>query len=221
MKMANNHHSDRKIAIGNGNNHAKDTSLLPNPNPSLLSDDPLGLANTTTPTPTPATVHPDFLPTLEHLSQHLVELVSLTTSLAHPSFPDSLLKYHLLTNAQLDDLARHYHQVWPPTAETFQYPVPVPAWIGTANEHTVDIETKRRRLGRFIGLTGCASPPPSKTCFAAGAAVDEGLKQNYVHQDDKGAGIENMMDREWEEALRRARNEEGLNVVLSPKTGSC
>ncbi|OKL56968.1 hypothetical protein UA08_07727 [Talaromyces atroroseus] len=91
-------------------------------------------------------VHPDFMATITHLSARLYKLISLTSALAHPGFPDSLFQYHLLTNNQLDDLARYYDQVWPPTPESARYPKPIQAWIGTPDEHTIDIETKRRRI---------------------------------------------------------------------------
>lgn len=51
----------------------------------------------------------------------------------------------------MDELARFYHQmtrgVW-----TDAYPVSV-RW-----DQAADLETKRRRFGRFVGLRGCESP---------------------------------------------------------------
>ncbi|EED11840.1 conserved hypothetical protein [Talaromyces stipitatus ATCC 10500] len=96
--------------------------------------------------------HSDLMPTLNRLSHRLLKLVSLTTGQAHPSCPESVLRYHLLTSSQLDDLARYYHQIWPPTPETYQYPKIIIPWIGTEEQDTIDIETKRERIGRFIGL---------------------------------------------------------------------
>lgn len=84
------------------------------------------------------------------------------TGLQHTDFPRTLLSFHLLTSAQLDELARHYHQVWPPVPATFYYPMRIPAWVaqvdGQMQPGRVDLETKRRRFGRFIGLRGCESP---------------------------------------------------------------
>jgi hypothetical protein len=108
------------------------------------------------------TANPDFIPTLKHLSRPLCKIFSFTSALVHPSFPGSLFQFHLLTNNQLDDLARHYHQVWPPTPETFQYPTSITAWVGTPDEHIIDIETKRRRIGCFIGLAGVREPAKSR-----------------------------------------------------------
>ena len=58
---------------------------------------------------------------LEHLQEPLCPLVSSSTGQVHPQFPRTLVAYHLLTLQQLDDLARHYHQMLPPTVETGHY----------------------------------------------------------------------------------------------------
>ncbi|PTU23860.1 hypothetical protein P175DRAFT_0405459, partial [Aspergillus ochraceoroseus IBT 24754] len=96
--------------------------------------------------------HPWFRLTIHYFATHLAPLVSCSTGQPHPDFPATMLSYHLLTSSQLDDLARHFHQVWPPSRETWEYPVAVLPWLGTPEESTVDIATKRRRFGRFIGL---------------------------------------------------------------------
>ncbi|KAL2000442.1 hypothetical protein VTN02DRAFT_3063 [Thermoascus thermophilus] len=171
--------------------------------------------------------HPSFLPAVQHLARPLVPLVSITTGRPHPDFPRTILAYHLLSSAQLDDLARHYHQVWPPVPETFGYPLRVPAWIGTAHEHAVDIETKRRRFGRFVGLRGCESPVQDSAASwgggipypqhgSSGDDIDIDIDDD---DDDITTEIEtgpetetetemevlDQMERMWEEALRRAR----------------
>jgi len=46
------------------------------------------------------------------------------TGLPHPAFPATLLNYHLLTDAQLDDLAHFYHQRTP-GPDSLRYPMPV------------------------------------------------------------------------------------------------
>lgn len=79
----------------------------------------------------------------------LAPLVALPTGQKHPAYP-STLNFWLLTSTQLDDLARFYHQRTP-GPYTYHYPCPVP-WHVSA-----DLETKRRRLARFIGLRGCES----------------------------------------------------------------
>ncbi|KAF7595832.1 hypothetical protein BBP40_004644 [Aspergillus hancockii] len=110
--------------------------------------------------------HSCFLLTLNHLRTRLYPLVSSTTALPHPEFPPTLLAYHLLTSRQLDTLAIHYHQVWPPVPATDSYPVVIPPWIGTENEKDLDLETKRRRFGRFIGLQRCESPVEEVTSYS-------------------------------------------------------
>lgn len=103
-------------------------------------------------------MHPSFVPLLSYLRSPLVPLVSATTGLPHPDFPSTIFAYHLLTAQQLDDLAWHFHQVWPPLEATTAYPNPIPPWLGTGNEKTTDIQAKRRLFGRFIGLKRCDSP---------------------------------------------------------------
>lgn len=150
------------------------------------------------PSPTTAQRVQQYLYSIEHLRAPLVPLISVSTGLAHPSFPTSLLQYHLLTHEQLDSLAKWYHQVTPPVEETFMYPAWVPAWTGLGlNDDSsmsgtdgVDLEVKRRRWGRFIGLRGCESPTATGP---NGEAPDE-----LVHR----------MEREWRRALERAEEED-------------
>lgn len=140
--------------------------------------------------------HPTFLPLIHrHLSTPLHPLISVTTSLPHPSFPNTLLAFHLLTHDQLDDLARYYHQVCPPLPETGMYPIVMtPAWIEREDhgQGSVDLETKRRRFGRFIGLRGCASPTTITT-------------SNSPSPSPTGTeSVEEMMrrmEREWNQGL--------------------
>ncbi|GFF41290.1 hypothetical protein IFM58399_06213 [Aspergillus lentulus] len=141
----------------------------------------------------PKKVHPSFQPILRHLRTPLCPLISSTTGQQHPAFPKTLLAYHLLTSRQLDDLARHFHQVWPSVEATRAYPVSIPAWIGTQGEKSVDLQTKRRRFGRFIGLRGCESP----TVSTAGSA----------REDDTEELLERM-EWEWEQGLLRAQRDD-------------
>jgi hypothetical protein len=92
-----------------------------------------------------------FQEKLRQMRLQLAPLVQLTTGAAHPAFPSTLLGFWLLTDEQLESMAHFYHQRTPSTW-TDQYPCPVP-WSSEA-----PLETKRRRLGRFIGLRGCESP---------------------------------------------------------------
>jgi len=68
--------------------------------------------------------HPTRKRTLHHLRRPLAPLVSITTGTSHPSFPPTLLHYHLLTAAELDTLAHYYHQRTP-SEHSFGYPLPV------------------------------------------------------------------------------------------------
>jgi hypothetical protein len=126
-----------------------------------------------------------------------VPLISVTTGLPHPQFPRSLLQYHLLTHEQLDSLARWYHQVAPASRESWMYPAWIPPYTGASGPEEeenggfedVELATKRRRWGRFIGLRGCESPTT-----AEGGEQEEGLVER--------------MEREWLRVRQRAREEE-------------
>ena len=168
-------------------------SILNNPNPQ--------------PTRLPTTLHPSYHHALTHLSTPLVPLISITTGLPHPSFPKSLLQYHLLTHTQLDSLARHYHQTYPPSEASFGYPGWVTPWTSATSpiarrtysseantvEDSASLMTKRRRWGRFIGLRGCETPT--------------------TPEQDAQEGAEEMilrMEREWRRARERAEEERGV-----------
>ena len=148
--------------------------------------------------------HPSFTRVLEHFLTPLCPLISVTTNLPHADFPATLLAFHLLTSAQLDSLARHYHQVWPPAPETTRYPKPIPAWVGAPSEHDVDLDTKRRRFGRFIGLRGCDSPTQTVSVPAWESWTRELMLR---------------IERECEEALVRARQEDWEGMLPLPKGG--
>lgn len=65
----------------------------------------------------------------------------------------------------------------------------------------VDLETKRRRWGRFIGLQGCESPVENED------GNDDGESESIEE-------IEERMEREWHEALRRARESERVREKI-------
>ncbi|PWY72455.1 hypothetical protein BO94DRAFT_560025 [Aspergillus sclerotioniger CBS 115572] len=142
---------------------------------------------------------------LTHLRTPLHPLISSTTGLTHPDFPSSLLTYHLLTSTQLDNLARHFHQFYPPVRPTFWYPITIPPWLGTADQGNVDLETKRRRFGRFIGLSGCESPTKDRGDW------------KEVPGEESPEGMMERMEREWTMGLLRARYEG--DVAMRWKTG--
>lgn len=145
--------------------------------------------------------HPSYLRMLEHFLTPLRPLISMSTNLPHPDFPATLLAHHLLTSTQLDELARHYHQVWPPVSGTKSYPQPIPAWVGAPNEGDVDLDTKRRRFGRFIGLRGCESP------VETGSARPPW--ESWTEEE-----LLARMERDWQEELVRARLEKPEGVLL-------
>ncbi|RLL93531.1 hypothetical protein CFD26_101356 [Aspergillus turcosus] len=149
-------------------------------------------------------VHPSFLPILRHIRTPLCPLVSSTTGQQHPEFPKTLLAYHLLTSRQLDNLARHFHQVWPPVDATTAYPVSIPAWIGTKGEESVDLQTKRRRFGRFIGLRGCESPTVSEHQEAQAGFDPDSASEDETETEELLA----RMEWEWEQGLLQAQRDD-------------
>jgi hypothetical protein len=161
---------------------------------------------TVIPTLTPRSLRAkeQYMHSVEHLKAPLVPLISVTTGQAHPQFPINLLQYHLLTHEQLDSLARWYHQVAPAVEETFQYPAWIPAWTSLHPRRAstdlergaeTDLETKRRRWGRFIGLRGCETPV---------AQTDENGVPAQLETADE---LNRRMEREWRRALERAEEE--------------
>ncbi|KAJ5677501.1 uncharacterized protein N7477_003134 [Penicillium maclennaniae] len=159
---------------------------------------------------------------LNHLATPLLPLVSCINGQPHPDFPRNLLQYHLLTPAQLDNLAWHFHQVSPPRPESSRYPIRVPPWVHLDSTREIRLETKRRRFGRFIGLQGCESPvqampqgvspvyePFLDSCesFADQVVVAPLLGENEMEIIDR---MLEGMEWEWEEALVKAR--EGLGL---------
>jgi len=116
--------------------------------------------STTQPLPSIASrrraMNPALQAHIRHLSLSLCPLVNVSSGQPHPSFPKTMLAYHLLTDAQLDDMANYYHQRTP-SPWTRLYPCPV-NWAAAVT--TAD---KRRKFGRFIGLKGCDSPTDTGT----------------------------------------------------------
>lgn len=166
--------------------------------------------------------HPAFRYILRHLQDTIVPLIPNNCSSPPPEFPSTMLAFHLLTHAQIDSLARAFHQVWPPTPETSQYPVQIPPWVGTPDEHTLDLYTKRRRFGFFIGLSDCRTPMQPGGLNTPGLQRQEGantqlaqtpssLVRDFLESIGSDADSETVwqmllgMEREWEDALARSR----------------
>ena len=114
------------------------------------------------------TQHPTLKRTLHHLRRPLAPLVSITTGTSHPSFPPTLLHYHLLTAAELDVLAHYYHQRTP-SEHSFGYPLPV--------------------LGRWHAPSSCAPSSPTwstdatASCFSPSSSSSASTtEQNLLQQ---------------------------------------
>ncbi|KAJ5971175.1 uncharacterized protein N7479_001093 [Penicillium vulpinum] len=151
--------------------------------------------------------HPHFLPLLRHLSAKLWPLVNSETGLHHPDFPPNMLAYNLLTSDQVNNLARNFHQVYPPVTATFNYPVYIKPWIGTEEEETIGLPTRVKRMGRFFGLRGCEEEDVDMD-------MDEDIEQEqeYDHGNEEmsesEAEVLRQMEMEWQQALQRAYTEE-------------
>ena len=130
---------------------------------------------------------------ISHLSSPLRPLLSLTTGLPHPSFPKTILNYHILTSEQLDELAHFYHQRTP-SALSFQYPAPVIArWARDA-----DINDKRRRFGRFLGLRGCESPVSENEMQRAEQdVIDRWVEERIREGVERERRLESWRTKRW------------------------
>lgn len=173
-----------------------------------------------------ASIPPKLLkPYLDHLATPLLPLVSCIEGLPHPDFPQNLLQYHLLTSTQLDNLARHFHQVSPPRPESACYPIQVSPWMSLDPRREIDLQTKRRRFGRFIGLRDCESPvqstspgvpwvykPELEPCESS---CDELAIDPFLMGVDGSETVDQMlerMQRDWDEALALAGEEGRLGL---------
>lgn len=111
---------------------------------------------------------PSLAPVITRLQYPLAPLHPQPDGDPHPSFPRTLLHYHLLTEDQLDSIALYYHQVVSPTKPTSvwidEYPATMNwdtgylAHVGHLHGAQARISTKKRKVGRFIGLRGCDTP---------------------------------------------------------------
>lgn len=128
-----------------GRSPPRRNSTNPNPNPNPKTGDILrktyqgGIASRR------GAKSPAFREKLRQMTLPLAPLVQMTTGAVHPAFPTTLLKFWLLTETQLDDLAHFYHQRTP-GPWTSQYPCPITWPAG------LKVEEKRRKMGKFIGL---------------------------------------------------------------------
>ncbi|MCJ1361327.1 hypothetical protein MMC16_000425 [Acarospora aff. strigata] len=143
---------------------------------------------------------PNFSQKLTHLRTPLHPLLHITTGAPHPSFPRTLLHYHLLTSAELDDLASFYGQRTPGVG-TGMYPYNYLCDEGSRRRRSLGwrregmgLEEKRRKFGRFVGLRGCESP----TATAAVAPVRESSGTSAVGDTEvemeMEMGVEMLLD---------------------------
>ncbi|OQE34521.1 hypothetical protein PENCOP_c017G05811 [Penicillium coprophilum] len=175
-------------------------SLCSSITPLDLTESPIPIDYPTIPLRDSPNFHPQFLPLLRHLSAQLWPLVNCETGLQHPDFPPNMLAYNLLTSEQVDNLARHFHQVYPPVPASFHYPVYITPWIGTTEEKTLDLPTKIKRMGRFFGL---------KECEEGEVEVDiDHENENVNEMSGSEAEVLQRMELEWQQALQRAHAEE-------------
>jgi hypothetical protein len=95
---------------------------------------------------------------------------------------------------------------------TTAYPVSIPAWIGTHGEESVDLQTKRRRFGRFIGLRGCESPTVSEHRGSEGSGSDS--------TEEDTEELLARMEWEWEQGLLQAQRDDP-DAILRWKAFGC
>ena len=102
---------------------------------------------------------------------------------------------------------------------------------GDYTVNVVTLETKRRRFGRFVGMRGCQSPVGSddyKNRYSP-KYNNNNSKQNNNNNDDynghqayiEARQLEDEMERQWQEALRKAKTDEDENAILMRKAGGC
>lgn len=77
---------------------------------------------------------------------------------------------------------------------------------GRKRRRLADLETKRRRWGRFIGLRGCESPVNTGG-DGDGDEVRIRVGNNVGEEQEEGERLVQRMEREWRDALRRAEEE--------------
>ncbi|OCL01804.1 hypothetical protein AOQ84DRAFT_204011 [Glonium stellatum] len=102
----------------------------------------------------------------------IAPIICVTSGVPHPAFPNTMLAFWLLTEAQLDTMARYYSQSTP-SKYTFMYPRTMgwdKAFLAVSRKdqaadddrHVLSaadrIAIKRRKFAKFIGMRGCETP---------------------------------------------------------------
>ena len=126
---------------------------------------------------------------LDYLRQPLQPLVSCTTGQSHEDFPPTVLSYCLLTSNQLNDLAYHFHQIWSPVCETFNYVVQGPVWLDTSDEAHENLKCRRSRFGKFIGLRRDWLFEGDPSMSFQIELMLKGIENDYYRLREQGSGL--------------------------------
>ena len=102
----------------------------------------------------------------------IAPIICMVSGEPHPAYPNTMLEFWLLTEAQLDMMA-HYYSQSTPSKYTYMYPRTM-GWDkgflsgSREDQATADgryqlstagrIAIKRRKFARFIGMRGCETP---------------------------------------------------------------
>lgn len=108
------------------------------------------------------------------------------------------------------------------------YPIVIPAWIGRGNGMKgsggggeVDVKTKKRQFGRFIGLRGCESPTLTNPTNPAKGTMDV---DRGTENESESESLEEMierMEREWNQGIHHHHQSASVDsdTVLRWKAG--
>ncbi|KAF2468247.1 uncharacterized protein BDR25DRAFT_335621 [Lindgomyces ingoldianus] len=119
----------------------------------------------------PANRNPELAVKISQMRLTIAPIVHVLTGQPHPEFPSTMLGLFLLTEDQLDAMARYYSQL-APDAHTFSYPQymdwskpflskPKPGDTEDESCRLSDYERlkiKMRMFARFIGMRGAETP---------------------------------------------------------------
>ena len=116
----------------------------------------------------PRATNPELVEKISQMRLTIAPIVHVETGLPPPDFPETMLSLFLLTEPQLDAMARYYNQS-SPTALTFAYPA-VMEWNKAflSDDPSLPeecrlsglerLKIKMRMFARFIGMRGTEMP---------------------------------------------------------------
>jgi hypothetical protein len=116
----------------------------------------------------PRATNPELAEKISQMRLNIAPIVHVETGLPPPDFPTTMLSLFLLTEPQLDSMARFYNQSTP-TALTFAYPA-VMEWDKSflSDDPSLPeecrlsglerLKIKMRMFARFIGMRGTEMP---------------------------------------------------------------